>query len=827
MRRFVSWLVCLSLVNSLNLTTTALASGNGSGGGVGLPAINQMQMVDKINMEVEIDQNQVDNATEGATAVSVEKASKLIDFSKLEGISIFYLLFIIHVLAGAAMPMMCRNALAVAAAGPYSLLMPLISPDNFLFALTSIIFLFFETLLFQSNKHKNEELEKQFAKEIDEATESGKPLELLGLEQTVESLTVQVDALEMRANAVRATKAGYNLSALVSIAGPIAAAGAGAIIGAIVGACVEGVGAAVGAPVGGAAGLALAAAPDICGPVGVLMLPFLGKEVIDKYWKEHNEENPPGKEKEQTTMYRMFNPGKQVVQLSNLKYALANAGNYEQATALIIEGRRFQAGGIRSISLDQYREIQKADKRVIPDEQRDYFNNLKRSFLAFMSMDAYAKDDREQMEEGILEGVGGDVNALVESTVTFTELLKEGTWADGGDKTFLEKAGDMVTSMMEPDFYKKFTNHLGFKEGGENAFYLLFAMLGDLVVYKFRSYLLHPLNFIITPIEGNPIGKLVSSLVASFLADKVYYEVLEDIEEQKGKIEEVKQLIEDFKKRTSGNAGTSFSSNSEASSSNGVVTNPLEVDKRQCVQNGELSPASIGPCTSNSVVDGAFTTRFNSGFTKIGAVMGGATQAGLDSMGKAFDSLSDGDVTEAQGDMNNLADGAAAMSKQLKDKLLQLDKENPKSRLMDVLKMARKGYLNNMVQTIKRAKINPKRLLGDNQPMPMLASINMGSNKQNTQQKKKQEIVKVERIESGQGGGGLKLDMGRSSGRRRHLGQGIADNVDREDKEHDMAMKTEFNINDINTNKGISIFVLLSRRYVKSAFPRLLTRKKK
>ncbi len=241
----------------------------------------------------------------------LEKSQNEFSFGNQMGdFSFNHLMFLTHYLPGAAIPVLCRNPLAAVATGGIGNFLPIIHLDNLMFALGSMTSLYMELLIFDHLQGFYKKLEKNMkegaAEDDAKTTESRqrsaatnpKEQQLKALQIQYDALAHEVELLTMKAEAVRATKTMWMLSAALSVAlgvvstaaeltayysgtalGATAGAAIGAAAGAAIGVWIYGVGSAVGGPYGAAYGAAIG---SYAGPaLGLAMVEFIHNGTID------------------------------------------------------------------------------------------------------------------------------------------------------------------------------------------------------------------------------------------------------------------------------------------------------------------------------------------------------------------------------------------------------------------------------------------------------------------------------------------------------------------------------------------------------------------
>ncbi len=152
---------------------------------------------------------------------------------QIDGFSLNYLVFLSQYMAGAAMPALCRNAMAGTDITGSSLALPYINIDNIIYAISSLIYLFVEILSFERIQKKKAQMD-QFIADLkaggvenqgsgsgDQATNRANKkdhenLQITAVKAQRDLLAEQIRILYFKEDAIRATKAGWLLSALVS-----------------------------------------------------------------------------------------------------------------------------------------------------------------------------------------------------------------------------------------------------------------------------------------------------------------------------------------------------------------------------------------------------------------------------------------------------------------------------------------------------------------------------------------------------------------------------------------------------------------------------------
>ncbi|HAZ14329.1 MAG: hypothetical protein A2X86_19070 [Bdellovibrionales bacterium GWA2_49_15] len=679
-------------------------------------------------------------------------------------------------------------------------------------------------------------------------------------------------ALSVSIGVILAT-AGAAVMATAAVSGGTAGAAAGASIGAALGVEVYGVGAAVGAAYGGvigaeygalysaAAGAAIAEAMhsvtgDVCAPMFGITGAYLGAVGINEAVKKYKDDGEPHPD------IKFPPPPKSTYKApagaSKILPVVTGARSFEELVYGLIE---MQTG--KSVTLPQYQlikaELEKnSDFKKGVDEEE--FSSLKKYIALALKEDFWKKSSELIQKLSLLgEAHATTVNTQDdqdESAAISDEAVESESLADGfnifKDATAVFNTGsnvvnltndseigadfskvranpianapEVISKYLSWDFFVKFANYLGFSNGGELALLLYVTMVGDLVVLKSRSWIMHPLIPFFYGIDGTWEAKLVSSIVAAYFANAYRKEVIEAKKRAIGFKIRVGEIITAMNKPGGGAAtvqGGKFSFTKGAST---ALSSSLE--NKECITSSDLiGPQSVGPCpgqqNSKTTAFDLDSEGFRSAFGNISAMAAGTAT----SLGQALNHMSSGNNSGARGQLRNLGGAGPSLAAAIKGNLDLLSKKFPKKKINDRLSELEKLYTGRIQNALRSAGVKAPALAAAPLSFATLASISAPTE---TKDNGAGAVKDVNTLKKSGGSaipdfGGFKMDFAKGKPLATEGGQISA--YSKQDYLDATKGNFEYKDDDIGQNAQEDIFKTITLRYFKTAYPRIFKMK--
>lgn len=697
-------------------------------------------------------------------------------------------------------------------------------------------------------------------------------LQLKGLELQYDALAHEIELLTMKADAIRATKAAWLLSAALSAvigvvmvttgaAAVTAGAAAGTIIGGELGYFT------VSRPVGQAYGAAMGAlygagvvepmhsqTGDVCSPMFLVTGAYLGavgiNEAIIKY-KADGEPHPdikfPGAPK---SSFNAPARGKEILPVLN------RAKSFEELVYGLLE---MLAG--KGVTLAQHRRIQdelkknggfKVDtedflalKKYIGLALKEDFWKKSSELMQKLSLMDKAqattvntKDDQEEAadiasEAAEAESLGDGFNIFKDATAVFntgtnavnlTNESEIGADLRKVKENPVANGPEVISKYLSWDFFVKFANYLGFSNGGELAFLLYITMVGDLVVLKSRSWIIHPLMSYFYGIDGTWEAKLVSSLVAAYFANAYRKEV---IEAKKKAIDfkiRVGEIITAMNRPGGGVPNPSGGQTSSAKGESAQLSSSAEL--KECINSSDLiGPQAVGPCqgqqNQNVTAFSLDSEGFTSAFGNIGAIAAGA--AG--NLGQALNRMSAGNEKGAQGELRNLGSAGPSLAAAIKSNLDLLSKKFPKKKINDRLSNLEKLYAGRIQNALRSAGLKAPTLAASPLSFATLASIAPPKEQKGNESDggKDNAVLNKGTKPLLADYGGFKMDF--AKGKPLPMAGGQISSYTKQDYQDAVKGNFEYKDDDIGQNTQEDIFKTITLRYFKTAYPLIFKKK--
>ena len=787
------------------------------------------------------------NAQSLSTQTNPEKeklAKSKTDFAfgaQLGDFSLNYLMFITHYMAGATMPVFCKNSAVTAATGPAGVFLPNLWIDNIIFSIGSIVYLYFELLVYDHLQKKYKALEESLkicpntshpeaetgSSSSCQSGEHGDDFHLKALEAQHQALDFELEMLDQKAEATRATKTAWLLSAVLSLA--------------------------THATVGNY--------PDICLGMYPATLPFLGPTLQDAFRNFQQQSPAP-----QGTFFTPASIPNHTSSISKeeLLKSLENAKDFDSLVVVLTELQLSKTGVTHSPALNSYFGIhdELAPALSFNVSSNDFLTMkqwlikaLKGELLAKMSAmlinvtpiskAAAATTTEQEFEETLAAkqelteannlsdffSVYKDVSSMFNTTTNMANLTQDSTFAEDYKKLSVDPVGhaqQLIQKMISQQFFKRFADYLGFRNGGETAFLIYLTVVGDLVVLKSRSLLMNPLVPSSFPLvgEGSFLFKIVSSVVGAYFANAYRQELLEaklKIIELKKTITSTIQAIKDREK----DGGVSAAGIPSPRAASKATAESSTTQGTQCLdQTGTLSPDSVGSCPPNNNVNGNPTIPMdfrNSNFDQaIKDVDPTATEASENLKG-SFNRIAMGNVKAARGHLKALGDSGAQMAAHLKNGLHSFHKLNPKKNIKDELANAEKNISSRIQMALAAAKYKGGILQISPSSHMSLATMSAPSKNINkvseTAATTSEQLKKTKSADPTSHTTLAKIDW------IRKRKQGEIEQASENEFQEAMRKDYEFVQEDINTGAQQNIFDVITLRYFKSAYPVFFKRK--
>ncbi|MBI2521085.1 MAG: hypothetical protein HYV97_11725 [Bdellovibrio sp.] len=752
-----------------------------------------------------------------------EKLSKSkTDFAfgaQLGDFSLNYLMFITHYLAGATMPVFCKNSVLIAPAGPAGVFLPNLWIDNIVFSIASIVYLYFELLVYDHLQKKYKSLEESLNicdQENQPSCQNGKHGEdfhLKALEAQYQGLDFELEMLDQKAEATRATKAAWLLSAVLSLATNVT----------------------IGNP------------PDICLGMYPATLPFLGptlKDAFQNFQQQFKASSPQG------TMFNpMSVPGHgRGISKQELQKIFQKAKDFNSLIMTLTELQMVNTGSNQSPSFKL--DLLGPSYHVSDDD----FQAMKKWFMKIFRGDflsqvitrvtpihtAIATTTEQEFDETLAAkqelteadnlsdffNVYKDVSSIFNTTTKTMNLAQGSTFAEDYRKLLVDPIGQsaqLIERTISPQFFKQFADYLGFRNGGETAFLIYLTVVGDLAVLKSRSLLINPLVPSLFPVvgEGTFLFKIVSSVVGAHFANAYRQELLA----AKLRIIELKKkltsTIEAIKNREK-DGGVSMT-NAPSQSTDVRTTSTTTSQGILCInQANTLSPDSLSSCSNHNNVNANPTIPMEFGNNNFGQVInniGPNAMAASDNLIGVFNRLMMGNVKGAKGNLNALGNSGAQMAALLKRGLESFHKLNPQKKIKDELSNVEKNISSRIQVALAAARYKG----GNLQPSPVsqmsLAGLSVPkeiTNQGNVPLTSSEQFNKAKSADTTTLPRLTKFDW-----YRKKQNDPVAENEFREA----MAKEYDFVQNEINDESQQNIFEVITLRYFKSAYPVFFKRK--
>jgi|GEM_PF-6496146 len=676
--------------------------------------------------------------------------------SQVGNFSFSYLWFITHYMAGATMLFGCRNPIGAMATLGVGAILPFIHLDNVVFSLGGLVSLYTDLMIFDHLEMYYKAMDAEMQKGSGSGGTDGEDLQRKGLELLRDSMNHEIEMMTIKAQSVRATKSIWLLSAALSAALGIATetaaisaaaggTGGGAAAGAAIGVWILGIGAAAGASygasIGSVAGSVLANMiryefVDWCSPLFTYTGSHLSAMGIEHIYTNYmsgseNHGEPPAMRVAPPaggrTDYKMM---EQI--LKNVGPVVKNSSSFEELLFSLVERRQG-----RSLTTKEYAAIKeslKNEKINLADEDfqlakkyltqimaPNFIGDLKRLMEKFNPIaKAQAQTSSESMQEGIDTQMDGqesdqitdhfnifkDFKAVSDTATNLNSLASDSEMAKDGKAMIHDPLSNAIPFMQKYlswEFFVKFAGYLGFSNGGEIGFIAYLTVMGDLLVLKPRSWLLHPIVPFFYSIDGTWGMKLVSSMLAAFSAAKWRTEILQNkatMIELRTRVLQVLEQLPPPGPTTGGvtRAGGSAPAAAAQSLTSNSVAAPTCINTKDSV-----GPQSIGDCSPEQrKVSNAFPIDQPANKDAIGS-LGDIGTSGFASLSGGLNSLAAGDRKGANKNLGELNASGPTFAAAVKENLKLLNKKFPERKIAERLKKfeaLQVGRLNNALRSL-------------------------------------------------------------------------------------------------------------------------------
>ncbi|HAZ14989.1 MAG: hypothetical protein A2X86_17730 [Bdellovibrionales bacterium GWA2_49_15] len=734
--------------------------------------------------------------------------------AQLGDFSLNYLMFITHYLAGATMPVFCKNSVLSVPAGPPGIFLPNLWIDNIIFSIGSIVYLYFELLISDSLQKKNKVLEESLktcppgSQESCQDAEHGESFHLKALDVQYQALDFELEILSQKAEATRATKTAWLLSAVLSLATYVT----------------------------------IGNYPDICLGMYPATLPFLGPTLKDAFQNFQQQLPAPSKPPLNTFIAPDSFPATIGIQQREVLKIFEKANDFDSLALALTELQltklgvvpkhdEFEATLSFNISDDDFRSMKQWFIKALKGELLGKLNSLLSTAVAATAEQEF--DETLAAKQELTEAqnlsdffsVYKDVNSMFNTTANVVNMTQDSSFADDYKKLSVDPVGEsqkLAHRMISQQFFKQFADYLGFRNGGETAFLIYLTVIGDLVVLKSRSLLANPLVPSLFPVvaEGSFLFKIVSSVVGAYFADAYRQEVLAaklKIIALKKTISATIQSIKDREK----DGGLTVVSPPLQKGGNTTASAQTSEGLLCFSQSSILGPDSLSICSAANDVNAAPVVPLNFGSNNFNQAIG---QVGVnasetsENLTSAFNRLAVGNVRGARGNLRALGNSGAQMAALLKTGLGSFHKLNPHKKIKDELANTERNISARIQMALAAAKYKGGILqLSPSSPISY-AGISAPSEtiSRGTRPLLPEQLHRVKST-------GVTLPIAPSK-LEWHKKNKIDHAAESEFREA-LAKEYDFIQDDINNGSEQNIFEVITLRYFKTAYPVFFKRK--